>query len=137
LVEVIQVGQNLALLREQMLSFFPFLLESAAFGLTQPAIFSEYLMALDGPGHHPDQRAYGGGMDADIAVGSRFVAEGGHFLFALIAQHEDRFFGAAGSVPCDQFEGIEFARDMADQDGIEGFVSKSGQTGHTPFGLFQ
>ena len=89
-------------------------------------------MALDGPGEDPDQVPRGGRVGADVAVGPDLVAERRHFLLALVSQDDDRFVRAACAIPLDQFKGIQFARLVADQHGVEGLVAEPGQPGGSP-----
>jgi alkanesulfonate monooxygenase SsuD/methylene tetrahydromethanopterin reductase-like flavin-dependent oxidoreductase (luciferase family) len=93
---------------------------------------AQQVMPLDCPGGDPDQVSRRGGVDADVSVGPDLVAERGHFLFALVTQHDDGFLGAACPIALDQFHGVELTRLVANQHGVERLVSQSRYpVGHT------
>ena len=73
----------------------------------QPLVFADQLVPLHRPGDDPDQVPRGGGVDADVAVGPHFVAERGHLLLALHAQHDDRLVGPARPIALDQVQGVQ------------------------------
>ena len=112
-------------------------LQPGLFGREQTLVVADELMPLDGLGDHPNQVSRGGSVDADVTVGADFVTQGGHLLFALRAEDDDRFVGAAGPVALDHVQRVELLGLVADQHGVEDFVAQSGQARSHPHRLFQ
>ncbi len=80
-------------------------------------------MSLDSSCDLPNECARGGGVDTDVGVAVGFEAEGRHFLFALVAEHNDGLIiAAAGANGVEHFQGIESTLFVAHQYGIEQFI---------------
>ena len=104
------VGQQRPLLLQQAGGLVVLALQPGLLGQREPVVLADQLVPLHRPGDDPNQVPRGGGVDADVAVGADLVAQGGHFLLALRAQHDDRLVGPAGPIALDQVQGVELAR---------------------------
>ena len=122
---------------EQPLRLVVFQPQTLPFGLGQAAVFANQLPAFDSPRYHPDEIAGGGCVDADVGVGADFEALGRQLLLALLAEHDQRLVGASGAEAFEKCQGIEFARLVADQHGVEDFVAQSRHACRYPNGFFQ
>ena len=120
------------MLAEQLrgISLFPF--QAMLIGLRKTPILAQQIMPLDGAGHDPDQSSRGGRMNAHIGVGVRFQAESGHLGVLELAKNDQWLFAAGRSQGFGQRQGVEFARLMADQNGVEEIVAQPRQAAEKP-----
>ena len=71
-------------------------------------------------------------LNAQIRVGVGFQAQRGHLAFSDLAQNDQRLFAASGAQCFGQCQGVELARLMPDEHGIEDFIASRARPAAKP-----